>query len=323
MFIDELKLHIKAGKGGDGVVRWLHEKNKEYAGPSGGNGGKGGSVYVKAKRDVSLFSRYRNVKNISAVGGQDGMRNSRHGKDGDDLVLEFPIGSVINNLKTGNEVFLEKEDQMEKILEGGRGGLGNENFKSSKNIRPKNFTPGVKGEESDFFIELEIIADAGLIGLPNAGKTSFLNEISNSQYKTGDYSFTTVDPNLGAVFSYVIADIPGLIEDSSKGKGLGHKFLRHIKRTRILIHCVSLENENLIKDYKTVKKEIKAYDENLGEKPEIIVLTKKDLVSSEQLKKSLNSFKGYGMEVFAVSILDQKSISDFKKYLIKYLERKS
>ena len=238
-FIDELKLHIKAGNGGDGVVRWLHEKGKEFMGPAGGNGGRGADVYARAIRDFGVLANYKNVKEIAAPKGVDGGNKSCNGADGKDLYIDFPVGSVITNLETGGKVFLNNEGETKLLAQGGRGGQGNETFKSSTNQRPEQCTPGKPGEEFDFYVEVELVADAGLIGLPNAGKSSLINELTNAKSKVGAYQFTTLEPALGDMYGFIIADLPGLIEGASEGKGLGDKFLRHIKRTKILFHCLS------------------------------------------------------------------------------------
>ncbi|MCR4334869.1 MAG: GTPase ObgE [Patescibacteria group bacterium] len=318
-FIDEIQLHIKAGDGGNGVVRWLHEKGRDFAGPSGGDGGKGGDVYVKALRDLNILTRYRNVKEFTAKKGFDGEKNSRDGKDGEDLIIELPIGSVVTNKKTEKKINLLEDGQLIKILKGGRGGTGNEEFKSSTNIRPDRATPGLPGEEADFFVELELVADAGLIGFPNAGKSSVLNALSHAKAKVGDYKFTTLEPNLGEFYGFIIADIPGLIEGASEGKGLGHAFLRHIKRTKMLIHCISLENDDVVSAYKTIRKELVDYGETLPEKKEIILLTKTDLVSPKVLKDVVKKLKKLNKEIYTVSILDDESVKEFKDSLVKIL----
>ncbi len=280
-FVDELKIHIKAGKGGDGVVRFLHEKGKDKAGPAGGNGGKGGDVYLRAIRDIGILSRYKNIKEFFAENGEAGMKKSMHGKNGKDLIIDLPIGSVVTNQETREKFNLVEDGKVIKVLSGGKGGLGNEYFKSAVNVKPEKQTDGKRGEEADFYVEVELVADAGLIGLPNAGKSSLLNELTNAKSKVGAYQFTTLEPYLGDMYGYILADIPGLIEGASEGKGLGHKFLRHIKRTKVLLHCLSLENEDLVKAYKVIRNELKEYSEELAEKKEVVILTKTDMVDEK------------------------------------------
>ena len=300
--VDELKILARAGKGGDGVVRWLHLKGKEYSGAAGGNGGNGGDIYIRAVRDISLLGRYRGEKKFEAVSGNDGESYNCDGKGGKDLVIDLPIGSIVRNTATGEVHELLQEDEKKLVLRGGRGGAGNAVFKSSVNTSPMECTPGMPGEEAELHIELRLIADAGLIGLPNAGKSSLLNTLTGAAAKVGAYAFTTLDPNLGALYGFVLADIPGLIEGASEGKGLGSKFLRHIARTKMLIHCVSLESENPLQDYKTVRDEISRFgDGELKDKQELVVLTKSDTRTPEEIKKITKEFRG---EVAAVSILD-------------------
>src|SRR5680860_606626 len=243
MFIDEIKFFAKAGTGGDGVVRWRHEKFIDKGGPNGGNGGKGADIYAIAVQDINLLSKYKHKKEFRADVGEDGMGGSKYGKNGVDLIITLPVGSVITNKESGGFVSLDKVGQKELLLKGGYGGYGNERFKSSINTTPEKATKGKIGEEGNFKIELELFADVGLVGMPNAGKSSLLNSVTNAQAKIGSYQFTTLDPNLGDFYGYTIADIPGLIEGASNGKGLGIKFLRHIKRTKMLAHLVSFENE--------------------------------------------------------------------------------
>ncbi len=317
--IDELKIHIKAGKGGDGVTRWRHEKGIELAGPAGGNGGKGGDVYIRAIRDIGILERYKNTKEFSAENGEAGMKKSMHGANGEDLVIDLPIGSIVTNLET-REVFNLIEDGKEiKILNGGKGGLGNEHFKNSINRAPEHQTDGKDGEEADFYIELELVADAGLIGLPNAGKSSLINELTNSKSKIGAYQFTTLEPALGDMYGFILADIPGLIEGASEGKGLGHKFLRHIKRTKVLFHCISLENEDVVKAYKVIRKELKDYSEELANKKEVVILTKTDLVDEKALNSVIKKIQKLNDKVFSVTVYDNNSVKELKDYLIKVL----
>jgi GTPase len=321
-FIDELKLNIKAGKGGDGVVRWLHEKGKEFMGPAGGNGGRGADVFARAIRDIGVLNNYKNLKEFAAPSGENGGKKSCHGADGKDLYIDFPVGSIITNLQTGGKVFLDKEGETKLLAQGGKGGLGNENFKSSTNQRPDQFSFGKPGEEFDFFIEVELVADAGLIGLPNAGKSSIINELTNAKSKVGAYQFTTLEPALGEMHGYILADIPGLIEGASEGKGLGYKFLRHIKRTKMLLHCLSLESENILKDYKTIRKELKAYSEELALKKEVIILTKTDMVDEKTLTSSIKKISKLNPDILTVTILDDASLKELRDDLIKILRGK-
>jgi len=322
-FIDELKIHLKAGSGGNGVVRWLHEKGIDHAGPAGGNGGKGGDVYLKTLRDVSVLSKYKNIKEFSAKRGNDGMKKSMHGKDGEDFYFELPIGSIVTNLVTREKFELFKEGEEIKVLNGGRGGLGNEYFKSSVNIAPEQFSEGKRGEEADFFIELQLMADAGFVGLPNAGKSSLLNALTNSKSKVASYQFTTLEPHLGDMYGFFLADIPGLIEGASEGKGLGDKFLRHIKRTKMILHCVSLESTKPLTDYNIIRKELKNYSEELAEKKEIIILTKTDEVDEKRVKEVKKIITKKNKDILEVSILGDESIKKLKDTLIKKLREES
>ena len=310
-FIDEIEFHAKAGNGGGGVVRWRHEKGKEFSGPGGGNGGPGGDVYVRAVRDTNILARHKTTKLFQANDGEAGHNFGRQGRAGDDFYIELPIGSIVKNLKTGRTIELFTENEEQKILHGGRGGLGNEHFKASTNIRPEQSTDGVEGEEADFHVELNLIADAGLIGLPNAGKSSLLNALTQARAKIGNYQFTTLDPNLGALpGGYILADLPGLIEGAAIGKGLGHKFLKHVKRTKIMFHLISLENEDVVSVYKGIRKELEDFGNGLESKKEVVILTKTDLVSREVIDHARKALGEINPDILEVSVIDDTAIKN-------------
>ena len=318
-FIDEIKIKVKAGNGGDGVVRWLHTRETELGGPSGGDGGRGGDVYAKALRDVHLLSRYRAKKEAAAENGKDGQAKNLFGANGKDLDLLLPVGSIITNIETGEKFNLNEEGERILLLSGGSGGRGNRSFKSSRNQAPDKATPGKPGQTATFYIEVELIAHIGLIGLPNAGKTSLLNELTSAHGKVGNYPFTTLEPNLGEMYGYIIADIPGLVEGAAKGKGLGHKFLRHIKRTKILLHVISLENSDVLEAYQTVRKEIKQYDPELLKKREIILLTKTDLKNDTEVKEAQKKLKKISSTIYTVSLYEDEDMKLLEKLLLKEL----
>jgi GTPase len=330
-FIDELKVYAEAGRGGDGVVRWRREKFVPKGGPAGGDGGRGGDFYIRAVRDIHILSQYTAKKEFYAERGEAGGKKSLHGKKGEDFFLELPIGSVVTRIETGEKYFLNEEGQEILLLKGGYGGYGNEHFKSSTNVAPEEFNEGQEGEKGDFHIELQIFADIGLLGLPNAGKSSLLNSITNAKAKVGNYEFTTLDPNLGDFHGYVIADIPGIIEGASEGKGLGVKFLRHVKRTKMLAHLVSVENADLWKSYLLIRKELEDYESknkkedevSLLDKKEIIILSKVDLVDEKELKEKVKVFEKNGKEVLCLSLYDDASLKNVMDSLIRMLKEKN
>ena len=328
-FIDEIKIHAEAGRGGNGVVRWKRQKFEPKGGPAGGDAGRGGDFIVRVIRDVHILLKYKAKKEFIAGRGEDGGSKSLHGKNGEDFILQLPVGSIITNLATDEKWQLTKEGEEILLLKGGYGGFGNEHFKSSVNTTPYESKIGQEGEKGDFKIELELFADIGFVGLPNAGKSSLLNALTNADAKVGDYPFTTLDPNLGDFHGYIIADIPGLIEGASEGKGLGVKFLRHIKRTKMIAHLVSFENPNMMKSYKEVRKELLKYDKSLSlgadglsEKEEIIILTKTDVVDEKIVAKKIKDFQKISKNVFAVSLYDDKMVKKFADALVKILKRK-
>jgi len=322
MFIDEIVIYAKSGHGGDGVVRWRQEKFIAKGGPNGGDGGKGADIYVVAVNDIHLLAKYKHKKKFIAPDGEHGMGASRHGHAGEDLYIELPVGSLITNLESGFSVLLDHVGQKELLVIGGPGGYGNEHFKSSVNTTPTTATKGKIGEDGNFKIELELFADVGLIGLPNAGKSSLLNSLTNAKAKIGAYQFTTLDPNLGSFYGYVLADIPGLIEGASEGKGLGIKFLRHVKHTKMLAHLISFENGDKMMDvYHNIRKELETYNKILTEKDEIIILTKTDLIEDKKIiDQKIKEFEKLGKKVFTLSLFDDKMIKNFSDQLSKILK---
>jgi GTPase len=313
MITDEVKIVVRAGKGGNGVVAF--NKIKMSLGPTGGQGGNGGDVYFESVTDLTALNKYKQRREYFAGPGRNGKSDRSTGHTGRDLVLTIPVGSVVRNTVSGAEFEITKGGEKILVAKGGLGGRGNFLFRSSKNTSPEEFEEGKPGEEVEFFIELRLIADIGLVGLPNAGKSSLLNEITNANAKVANYAFTTLEPNLGVLGDYVIADIPGLIEGASKGKGLGIKFLKHIRRTRVLVHCLSLESDDLLRDYKTVRKELEDYSEELTKKKEIILLTKTDLATPEKISASEKLMKKINPNIFSVSIHDWDSLQKLLKIL--------
>ncbi len=322
--IDEVQLHIKAGDGGDGVVRWRREKFKAKAGPGGGDGGDGGDVYAEAVQDLAYLDYYKHKKDFSAENGQAGANFGKKGRNGKDLILRFPRGSVLKNLKTGEIFDLKKEGERVLILKGGEGGLGNEHFKASTNTTPYEWTPGKKGEEADFFIELRLFADLGIIGLPSAGKSTLLNALTNAKSKVGAYHFTTLDPHLGDMYGHILADIPGIIEGASSGRGLGLKFLKHIQRTKGLLHLIAADSEDPIRDYELIRTELANYDASLLAKREMIVFSKADMKTEAEISSLLKMMQEKFPEkkVLAYSAYDELSIKSLRKEIIHFLEKK-
>lgn len=318
MFIDEITLNIKAGDGGHGIVAWRHEKGVDHAGPGGGDGGNGGDVFARGTRDIAGLSQYNYEKDFSAENGVTGLNKGMKGANGNDLIMDFPIGSVLKNKTTGEEFDILSEEPV-LILKGGRGGFGNEHFKGSRNITPQESTPGKPGECAEFFIELKLVVDLGFVGLPNAGKSSLLNALTNAKAKIGNYQFTTLSPNLGDLYGFIIADIPGLIEGASEGKGLGFKFLRHVARTRVLLHCIASDTEDCTTVYDLVRRELESYSPDLAKKDEYILLTKTDLLSPDDLAKKVLEFEKKGKKVLTVSTIDDYSLKNLSDFLVKML----
>lgn len=319
-FVDQIKMYIKAGDGGNGVVRWRREAGIPKGGPAGGDGGDGGDVYVRAVRDISLLSKYAHKDSFEAEDGNDGAAQNKTGKGGEDLTIDLPVGSVITDASTGSSFELTKEGEVKKLLAGGEGGLGNTQFKSSTNRTPREQTDGGEGGAGHFHIELKLPVDAGFVGLPNAGKSSLVNELTNAKSQVGSYEFTTLSPHLGDLFGFVLADIPGLIKGAADGKGLGHTFLRHVSRTKLLVHCVSLENDDVVVAYKTIRDELGAHDKELTDKDELVVLTKTDTVDEatrDEAQQALATESG--MDIIMTSIIDDASIKELRDTLVQRL----
>lgn len=315
MLIDDIKIKIKAGNGGKGAVAF--NKNLMSLGPAGGRGGTGGNILFEGISNLDALHQFRFKKELKAENGKDGRGQFVDGQAGENLVLKVPIGTVIHNLTTGENFEITKVGEKIIAAKGGRGGKGNFHFRSPRNTSPKQSEPGKPGENFDLRLELKLIADIGLIGLPNAGKSSLINELTNASAKVANYPFTTLEPNLGVFYELILADIPGIIEGASNGKGLGIKFLRHIERTKILFHLISAESAKPSADYKAVRKELKAYNKDLLKKPEYIFLSKSDTLSKTELKNKFSKLKRLNSKTQPLSIYDWDSIEKVKKILNK------
>lgn len=326
-FLDSTTLNIKAGKGGDGVVRWRRESGIPMGGPYGGDGGVGGDVYVLGQRNLHTLHDYKNIKDFAAEDGQNGGTKLMAGKNGEDLVLKFPLGTILFIEEIEKEIEIINEGEQILLFKGGRGGLGNNHFKSSTNQAPEEFTRGKVAEYGTVKVELKMIADVGLIGYPNAGKSSLLNMITKAQSKVGNYNFTTLEPHLGDFHGYILADIPGLIEGASEGKGLGHKFLKHVERTHMLVHMIESTSKDPVDDYTKIRKELNIFNPSLSEKKEIIILSKVDNlgdVSDKAVAKDLDAKikllkKASKKEIYTLSLFDEASVKAFEKLLLENL----
>lgn len=319
MFTDEVKITAIAGHGGDGVVAF--NKIKMSLGPTGGKGGKGGNVYFEGVSNLSALNKYKHKKEYYAENGMNGRKDNSEGKSGKDLILTVPVGSVLHFVNEKKDIDITEVGQKILVAKGGIGGRGNFSFRSPINTSPKERELGSPGEEVEFLVELRFIADIGLIGIPSAGKSSILNELTMANAKVGNYDFTTLEPNLGVMDGVILADIPGLIEGASDGKGLGIKFLRHIQRTKILVHCISLESVDPKKDYEIIRKELKNYSSDLIKKKEIILLTKTDLSDEKIINQRIKQMQKINPNVIIASIHNQDQIDNLKEKLLLMLKK--
>ncbi len=318
-FVDQVTIHTESGKGGNGVVRWAHTKMNSHAGPCGGDGGKGGDVLLVGVRDLSALSYYRHTKKFIAIAGGAGKENLKTGAGGADVILKVPVGTLARVVDTDEEYEITKESESITLFRGGFGGKGNAHFKSSTNQNPFEKTNGKDGKGGDVEFTLKIIADAGLVGLPNAGKSSLLNALTRAKSKIGSYPFTTLEPNLGDFYGYILADVPGLIEGAASGRGLGIKFLKHVERTGILLHLVSSEQDDPLATYNEIHTELEAFGHGLINKKEIVVLSKVDVISTEERAEKIKLLEETGKEVLCVSVEDSDLLKQFSDRLTAIL----
>ena len=319
-FTDQVTIYAKAGKGGDGVGRWLRTKETARGGPAGGDGGRGGDVVLHGVRDLAALAAFRFDKRFRAEDGEAGRNELQTGADGAPVVIKVPVGTVARVLETGETYEVTEEGEETVLFKGGMGGKGNARFKSSTHQNPFEQTDGKPGKEGEVELSLKLIADAGFIGLPNAGKSSLLNALTRAKSKVGAYAFTTLGPNLGDFYGYIIADIPGLIEGASAGRGLGTKFLKHVERTGVLFHLVAASHEDPVAAYREVRREVEAFGRGLSEKREIIVLSKTDLATDEECaERRAHLARETGREVLTVSVEEPAAVKAFADELAKIL----
>ena len=314
MITDEIEIKVEAGRGGNGVVGF--DKDKMAIGPTGGKGGNGGNVYFQGISNLTALNKFKHKKEFKAQNGFDGRKDKSTGHDGADIILLVPVGCVIKNLRTQEEFEIVDVDKKVLAAKGGMGGRGNFYFRSPINTSPMESEDGKLGQMVEFFIELRLIADIGFVGLPNVGKSSLLNELTKANAKVANYEFTTLEPNLGVMDKIIIADIPGLIEGASTGKGLGIKFLKHIRRTKVLFHFISSQSQDVAGDYKIIRKELNDFSPELSEKKELIFLSQSDLVSEEQIKDKIKELKKIKLKAEVISIHDWDSVERVRKIIL-------
>ena len=322
-FLDQAKIYIKAGNGGSGASSFRREKYIEFGGPDGGDGGNGGSIILESERNLNTLIDFRYKQHFKAENGRPGSKKNKTGSSGKDLILKIPVGTQIYE-EDNNTLIYDFTNNKDKfvVATGGKGGLGNTKFKSSTNRSPKRKTDGDRGEEFWVWLQLKVIADVGIIGLPNAGKSSFLSKCTRAKPKIANYPFTTINPNLGVLNinhrEIVLADIPGLIEGSHKGIGLGDKFLRHIERCKTLIHLIDISEDNILENYLKVRGELSKYDKSILKKKEIIIFNKVDLVNKVTIKKNLNIFKKKIKKNYeTMSLITNENLEKIKKNIYK------
>jgi len=321
MIIDDVTITVTAGNGGDGIVRF--NKTKMALGPTGSSGGNGGDVYIQGVSDLTALKQFRFRKDIKAEDGETGQNQLHDGANAEDTTLLVPVGTIARNENSGKTFEITVIGQTELIAKGGRGGKGNFLFRSATNTTPMESQKGRLGESFTMHLQLKMIADVGFIGLPNVGKSSLLNELTRASAKVANYPFTTLEPNLGVYYELILADIPGLIEGASAGKGLGIKFLKHVERTKVLFHLISAESENPLQDYKTVRTELETYNPLLLQKPEHVLLSKSDAVDPEMIAKIKKEFGGMGKEMTEISIINPESMESVKKILNQLIKEKT
>jgi len=321
MLVNDLKIRVVAGAGGKGAVAF--NKNMMSLGPSGGSGGRGGNVYFEGVSNLNALHKLSYKKEFKAENGKDGRAQFCDGRDGEDLFLKIPVGTMVSNLKTNEKFEIKKIGEKIMVAQGGIGGRGNFRFRSSKNTSPKKFEHGKPGRYSEFHLNLKLIADVGFIGLPNVGKSSLLNNLTNTKSKVANYPFTTLEPNLGAYYDLILADIPGLIKGASSGKGLGVKFLKYIEYTKVIFHLISSDSTDPVSDYKIVRNELLKYNKSFLTKPEYIFITKKDLVDFNSIQKISEKFKKINKEIALISMFDSESIDVIKKILNGLIDEKT